>query len=143
MAEFYLNSDYTFEVSENIEIPVYVPLGAGLSSVSVEGNEEVDQTPYLDGEGFATSDVTGGQITYAFEGHRDYADAGQNLIFGKQYTYGSARRVLFQVTAPNGDALEGEATIANITGPGGDANMKGEVSFEIHFAGKPTFTPAV
>lgn len=138
--EFYLNSNYKFEIGDD-ELTLKT-LGAGLSSVDVQGNEEIDQTPYLDGEGFGTSDVTGGQPVYAFEGHRDYADDAQNYVFGKQFSYGNDRRCVFKVTAPNGEVVEGSATIANIEGPDGDANAKGEVSFEVHFNGKPTFTPA-
>ena len=140
MQEFYLNSEYVFKIGEDDEN--LKRLGAGLSSVDTEGNEEVDQTPYLDGEGFATSDVTGGQPTFSFEGHRLFSDDAQNFVFEKQYTYGMSRRCYFKVESPNGDEVAGEATIANIEGPGGDANAKGEVSFEVHFAGKPTFTPA-
>ena len=145
MAEFYLQSAHMFEIQTGEDgtsgDPIYSRLGAGISNVDPQGNDEIDQTPYLDGEGFASSDVTGGQVTLAFSGHRLHGDEAQDYIFSKAYEYGSARRTKFRWTQPDGSVLEGDATIANITGPSGDANTKGEISFEIHFNGKPDYTP--
>lgn len=117
-------------------------LAAGLSSVEFSNNEEVDQTAYLDGEGFSSSDVTGGQMILSFSGHRDYDDAAQNYIYSLLTEFGESRKTNFEWTTPNGDEFTGNITIANIEGPSGDANTKGEISFEIHFNGKPVFTPA-
>ena len=39
--------------------------------------------------------------------------------------------------------FEGSCTIANISGPSGDAGAKGDISFEIHFNGNPEYTPPV
>ena len=138
MPEFYLNSNYVYKIGEVGTADK--TLAAGLTSVDAAGNEEVDQTPYLDGEGFGTSDVTGGQPTFSFDGHRLYGDDAQDFIFDKRFEYGNARRCEFEIEAPDGSTVSGEATIANIEGPGGEANAKSEISFEIHFAGKPTFT---
>lgn len=140
MADFYLNSNYKFKIGE-LEGTLH-DLGAGLSSVDVTGNEEVDQTPYLDGSGFGTSDVTGGQPVYTFEGHRLYGDDAQDFIFGKRFTFGKDRRCEFEVEDPDGATISGEATLVNIDGPGGEANAKSEISFEVHFVGLPTLTPA-
>lgn len=117
-------------------------LAAGITGVEPGNNEEVDQTAYLDGEGFASSDVTGGQLILSVSGHRNYNDAAQNFIYGKMFDFGGARKTGFEWETPAGDLITGEVTIANIEGPSGDANAKGEISFEIHFNGKPTFTPA-
>lgn len=117
-------------------------LARGIMSVEPANNEEVDQTPYLDGEGYASSDVTGGQLVLSVSGHRDYADAAQNFIFSRQFEFGNARKTDFEWETPSGEKIEGNVTIANIEGPSGDANTKGEISFELHFNGKPTYTAA-
>lgn len=139
---FFLQSDHMFEIQTGEGEDSYARLGAGLSDVDPQGNDEIDQTPYLDGSGFASSDVTGGQVTLAFSGHRLHGDPAQDYIYSKAYSYGKARRTNFRWTQPDGSVLEGDATIANITGPSGAANGKGEIGFEIHFNGKPEFTPA-
>jgi hypothetical protein len=69
-----------------------------------------------------------------------YGDAAQDYIFDKMLELGTARETTFVWTLPNGDKLTGDVTIAVIEGLGGDAGAKGEISVEIHFNGKPTFT---
>jgi hypothetical protein len=116
-------------------------LAAGINNVAPAGNEETAQDKYLDGGGFGETDVIGGQLTLAFTGHRKYGDAAQDFIFGKTVSFGSSRRINFRWTQPDNSVFEGDATIANISGPSGDAGAKGEISFEIHFNGTPDYTP--
>ena len=119
------------------------PLAAGISGVEPSNNEELSQDKYLDGAGFAETDVIGAQMVLAFSGHRKYGDEAQDYIFGTQLDIGQTRRTNFEWTEPDGGVYTGECTIANISGPSGDAGAKGEISFEIHFNGKPSYTPAV
>jgi len=56
-------------------------------------------------------------------------------------TIGTDRETEFRWTQPNGDVIEGPCTIAEITGPSGEANAKGEISVSIHLNGKPEYTP--
>ena len=118
----------------------WVRVGAGINSVSWEGNEEVAQDPYYDGDGLSSSDVTGGQIVGSFEGHRVYGDAAQDYIAGLTLKYGEDRKTNFRWTQPNGDQLEGIVTIANIAPQSGDPNAKSDFGFEIHYNGMPKFT---
>ena len=142
---FPLMFEHLFEIdtSGTPDTPVYAPLGAGINNVEPGNNEEVAQDKYLNGGGFGESDVIGAQLILAFTGHRNYSDAAQNFIFEKLLSLGSSRRVNFRWTQPNGDVLEGDCTIANISGPSGDAGAKGEVGFEIHFNGVPELTAGV
>lgn len=139
-----LQSAHLFEINTTPGVTpgTYARLGAGLNNFEPSLNEEVAQDVYLDGDGFATSTVTGGQLTIAFSGHRKFGDPAQDFIFGNMLELGEGRETDFRWTLPNGDVIEGPCTIANIEGPSGDANTKGEISFEIHFNGKPTYTPA-
>lgn len=138
---FALNYTHIYEIQRPSD-GRWLRIGAGISNVTAEPNESVDQTAYYDGEGLASSDVTGGQLVYAFTGHRRYGDEAQDFVKSLELEYGSARSVRFRVTDPSGDVVEGPAVIANIsmTG-GGDANAKGDVSFEVHLCGRPTYTP--
>lgn len=121
--------------------PNLVTLAAGISNVSPANNEELAQDKYLDGGGFGTTDVIGAQLTLAFTGHRKYGDPAQDFIFSKMLDLGPSRIVTFEWEEPDGGVFSGEATIANISGPSGDAGAKGEISFEMHFNGEPTYTP--
>lgn len=143
---FTLQSAHSFEIDTAQDAggtsATYVPLAAGISSFDPQWNEELDQTMYLDGDGFASSDVTGAQLVIAFEGHRNYDDAAQNFIAGLQTGLGENRKTNFRWTEPDGGIFEGWVTVANIVGASGAANEKSTFSFEIHFNGKPTYTPA-
>jgi hypothetical protein len=140
-----LQSQHLFEINTTPGTTpgTYARLGAGLNNFEPSLNEEIAQDVYLDGDGFATSTVTGGQLTISFSGHRKYGDPAQDFIFNNMFELGEGRETDFRWTLPDGTKIEGPCTIANIEGPSGDANAKGEISFEIHFNGKPTVTPAV
>lgn len=116
-------------------------MAAGFNNFEPTTNEETDQTQYLDGDGFGTTTVTGAQLTISFSGHRYFGDPAQDFIFSNQIEIGTARETTFRWTLPSGEIFEGPCTIAVIEGPSGDANSKGEITVEIHFNGKPTYTP--
>lgn len=142
MILFNLMYDHKFEIdiSEGSTEENFVPLASGINNVEPANNEETSQDVYLDGGGFTETDVISAQLILAFAGHRDYDDKAQNFIFGKLLTLGDKRRVPFRWTEPDGGKFEGECTIANLEGPSGDAGAKGEITFEMHFAGKPEYT---
>lgn len=138
-----LQSAHKFEINTTPgAVATYAVLGAGLSSFEPSPNEEVAQDNYLDGNGFASSVVTGGQLIVSFSGHRKIGDPAQDYIYSKLLSLGSGRETDFIWTLPDGSKFAGPCTIANIEGPSGDANAKGELGFEIHFNGLPVFTPA-
>jgi hypothetical protein len=138
-----LQSAHIFELNTTPGVTpgTYARLGAGLNNFEPSTNEEIDQSTYLDGDGFSTSTVTGAQLIITFSGHRKYGDPAQDFIFENMLELGTGRETDFRWTQPDGTVIEGPCTIANIEGPSGDANAKGEISFEIHFNGKPTVTP--
>ena len=113
----------------------------GITSIDPDNNEDISQDYYYDGNGSASSDVIGLQTVISFEGHRDYADPAQNFIFSLTNKLGPDRVTNFEWELPDGTEISGEVTVANIKDPGGDANSKGEIEFEIHFNGLPTVTP--
>lgn len=130
----------TPEAGEGME--TWARLAKGFNSFEVSTNEETDQTHYLDGDGFATTTVMGAQLTITFSGHRYFGDEAQDWIFSKAMEIGTERETQFRWTLPSGEVFKGPCTIAEISGPSGDANAKGEVSVAVHFNGKPTYTPA-
>lgn len=137
-----VQSKHIFEINitpDEVE-PTWARMAAGFSSFEPALNEELDQTHYLDGEGYATSTVMGAQLTLTFSGHRKYGDPAQDFIFSRSLEIGNGRETQFRWTQPNGDVIEGPCTIAEASGPSGDANAKGEISVAIHLNGKPEYT---
>lgn len=133
MSVFPLNYTNKFEILTAPEN--WAVVAAGITNVSWSGNEVLAQDNYYDGGGKADTQVTGGQIVGSFSGHRDTADAAQNYIAGLAFKYGNDRKTEFRTTFADGTVIEGECTVANIALPSGDANAKGDFSFEIHFNG--------
>lgn len=129
---------YEIDLTPNGMSRTWARVGAGINAVEWEGNEEVSQDPYYDGDGMSSSDVTGGQLVGTFEGHRKYGDPAQDYIAGMLLDYGEGRKTNFKWIAPDGQTLTGEVTIANIMPQGGDPNAKSDFSFEVHFNGMPT-----
>lgn len=119
----------------------FARLAEGLTSGVLGSNDVVDQTSYLDGDGYASSDVTGGQKIITFAGHRAIGDTAQDYIASINNTFGSGRKTTFKYQDSQGRGFYGNATIANIEIGGGDANAKKDISFEIHMNGKPTEIP--
>ncbi len=142
-SEFLLQSSHLLEL--NIEPGsgegTYERLGAGITGMDPDPNDEIAQDKYFDGEGFGETDVIGSQLVLTFSGHRKYGDPAQDYIFSLILEPGPKRRTDLRWTLPDGSEYEGPVTIANITGPGGEAGAKGEIGFEVHFNGKPEFTP--
>jgi hypothetical protein len=143
MPGFELMNKHIFEINT---VPGSTPgtfarIAAGITNVEPNNNEELSQDRYLDGDGYGETDVIAAQTVLTFTGHRKYGDAAQDFIFSKLLELGPSRRTEFRWTEPDGGIFEGECTIANISGPSGDAGAKGEISFEIHFNGKPNYIP--
>ncbi|EQB34632.1 capsid protein [Virgibacillus sp. CM-4] len=139
---FLLNSKYFMEinVTPSEETETWERLAKGITSMEPDPNEETSQDNYYDGDGYGETDVIGAQLISSFSGHRYYGDPAQDYIYSKVLELGPSRRTDYRLTLPDGSTFEGPCTIANIVGPGGDAMAKGEISFEIHFAGKPQYT---
>ncbi|MCC5894834.1 MAG: hypothetical protein JJU16_05170 [Alkalibacterium sp.] len=145
MDNFLIQAGYQMNFSEEQgaakDTGEWLAIGSGISSMEPAGNDEVDQTAYYNNGGDLSSDVTGGQETFSFGGHRDYDDAFQNKVYNKiKHTKGNGRKGTLHIIYPDGAELIGNCTVANIEGPGGDANTKGDISFEIHINGKPAVT---
>lgn len=126
---FYLQSEHKIELSADGKAD-WMRVAGGISSVEPDGNEEVSQDAYLDG---TESDVTGGQIVLTLSGHRLVGDKAQDFVADKMFVYGDARRCYCRWTLPgNAKQFTFPCTLANIKGPSGEANEKGEFEFEIH-----------
>lgn len=139
---FPLNFQDLYQIDTNPDgAEAFARLAEGLTSGVIGSNDVVDQTPYLDGDGYSSSDVTGGQKIITFSGHRAVGDTAQDYIASINNTFGSGRKTTFKYQDARGYGFTGNCTIANIEIGGGDANAKKDISFEVHMNGKPTEIP--
>lgn len=138
-SKFILNyeNEYFLDTTPDATTETWAPLAAGISNVSWSGNEVIDQTQYYDGNGLASSEVTGGQWVASVSGNRVVGDAAQDYVFSKMLTYGADRKTRFKWVRPDCKTITANVTIANIADSAGDANAKDEISFELHVNGAP------
>ncbi|WP_077623841.1 phage tail tube protein [Sediminibacillus massiliensis] len=140
---FLTQSKHRFEINTTpgTDPGTYARMGQGFTGVEPSNNEEVDQTAYLTDDGWLRSTVMGGQLILTFSGHRYYGDEAQDFIFSRQFSLGTERETDYRWTMPDGTIVEGDCTLAEITGASGEANAKGEITVAVHFNGKPNVTP--
>lgn len=143
--KFELNFEDLFEIDTTPSgaTRTWARLGKGIQSCVPATNENIDQTPYLDGNGFGNSDVIGAQLIYTATGHRVSGDPAQDFIFSLRFAIGNDRKTNFRTYDSEGNLAQGPCTIANVTIGGGDANGKKAFGCEIHINGEPTVTDAV
>ena len=115
-------------------------LGKGISGFTPNLNENKDQTPYLDGNGWGSSDVIGKQLTFDATGHRVIGDDAQDYIASKYMALGDDLKTNFRAYDSRGVCKSGSCTINNIVVGGGDAQGKKEFSFSIDINGQPAMT---
>lgn len=134
-----LASDYKIEidVTPNATTPKWEELRAGITDFSQNLNEKLDQPQYMDGNGWGSTEVTGGQFVISVSGDRIVGDKAQDFIFSKAFDVGCGRKTNGRITDPSGTSIEGIVTIANIALPSGSSGGKASFSFELHFNGKP------
>lgn len=126
------------------EKPTWAILSRGITSITPSPNESTEDKDYYDGYGTPTTDVTSTQIQYEVEGDRCYGDPAQDYITSCALETGEGRKTQFRHTAANGDVIEGDCTLLNLTPNSGqgEASALGAFACTIATAGSPKFTPA-
>lgn len=117
-------------------------LGAGINSITPAAAETADATPYWDGKGFVSDDVTGKAITFQIAGHRKVGDPAQDYVASKFLAKGDEVKTLGRWTSPEGDVVTFVATLKAIVPFGGAANAKQTFSFTLSIDGEPQVTLA-
>lgn len=132
--------------ASDITKAVWTRMAAGWKSVDITGEENTDDTAYLDGNGGTTTTVMGGMISFEFTGDFDNGNEIHRFILGKLAQYGTNRIVNFKWETPapegfsTGYVFEGSATLLDLNPASGDANAKSEIAVTIRFNGVPKVT---
>ena len=119
-------------------------LSRGITEIAPSPNESTEDKDYYDGYGTPTTDVTSTQIKYEVTGDRCYGDPAQDFIASRALETGDGRKTQFRHTSPNGDTIEGDCTLLNLTPNSGqgEASALGAFTCTIATAGSPKYTPA-
>lgn len=120
----------------------WATLAAGIQTITPSASETADTTPYYDGEGFSSVDVTGKTISFAVAGHRLNGDEAQDYIASKYIGVGDTLHTLARWTDPSGKQVQFPATLQAIVPFGGAANAKQTFSFTLAANGKPQVVDA-
>lgn len=131
-------------INPGAEKPTWAILSRGITSITPSSNESTEDKDYYDGYGTPTTDVTSTQIQYEVEGDRCYGDPAQDFISSCALLTGDGRKTQFRHTAANGDVIEGDCTLLNLTPNSGqgEASALGAFACTIATAGSPKFTAA-
>lgn len=132
------------DITPGAESPTWAILSRGITSITPSPNESTEDKDYYDGYGTPTTKVTSTQIQYEVEGDRCYGDPAQDYISSCALETGEGRETRFRHTAANGDVVEGDCTLLNLTPNSGqgEASGLGAFSCTVSTAGAPTFTAA-
>lgn len=131
--------EYTYKFGKTED--ELLSIARGISTVSFDNDESVEDYQYLDGMGVAERDINGQILSWTFEGHREENDELQNLILDEMLIVeGDNRSGFFEITKPNGVTISGPATVTDIEDMAGEAPERTQIAFTITFAGKPEIT---
>lgn len=118
-------------------------LADGIQEVSPSQEETTETFEYYGDRGGSQEDVTSVSGTFAFTGHRKYADDdAQAFVRARLNKSGKDRIVFFRHTEPDGKITQGNATLKGIVHTGGGANNRGNFECQITFNGVPNETTA-
>lgn len=139
---FEMNFQRMYEINTTPEsgTATWSRIAKGIKSADPSLNEDTDNTTYLDGGGFKSTDVTAKQFSIAFSGNRVKGDAAQDFVFGKVLQIGDDVKTQARRTDAFGNIITGDVTIKDIDDGGGDAGAKVDVGFVLDWNGSPTFT---
>ena len=132
---------WMIDITPSASSRTWARLGAGITTVDPNNNEQVEEDEYYDSEGAVDPEVVSIRPVFSFSGDRKYGDPAQDYIASLMYAIGDQRKTSFKRVGPDGTIITGPCTIANIVAFGGDANAKGTLSFELRVKGAPTVTP--
>lgn len=104
-------------------------MAGGISSITQNAADTVDNQAYYDGDGESSSDVTGLNDGFAFTGNRNVGDTAQDFIVSLKHKTGEGRKVNIRHTSPDGTVETAQYTLSNIVITGGAANAKETLSF--------------
>ncbi|QBO36973.1 hypothetical protein EQG49_11200 [Periweissella cryptocerci] len=110
-------------------------IAGGIQTAETDFDEDSDSVAYYDDNGGTESISSGASYPFNFEGNRKYGNEAQELI--RDMMTAADKTGYLVVIEPNGDQMEGPASVSKITPFGGDANDRAALKATITFDGTP------
>lgn len=117
--------------------PDYMPLARGVLSVGSEGDENVEEFAYYDGDGTPESDVISVKKNHPVEGHFYDDEPSHKFIRNKEFATGDERKCMYKQVRSTGETLIGVATLLDINTTGGPAEEYAPLACTISWDKKP------
>ena len=130
------------DVTPNGPERTFARVASGIATTSDSTEEETESKAYYDSNGGTVDTVKSVKFAYEVSGERLAGDPFQDYVASLKYVTGNGRKTTLRITSPDGEVIEGAATISNIkgAGPNGEANSNAEFGCTIAFDGIPTHT---
>lgn len=121
------------------EVPAWEDMGVIFKNVAPALNEILFQASYYADEGWARSEVTGGQMITTFTGEVMPGDKVSDYLLDPErvYKFGNARKSALRITRGD-EQIIWAVTLAKITAGMGDATNPNALTLEVHSNGKPS-----
>lgn len=136
-----LTEHYVGAIVADIAETVWLRLAKGISSVTDDTDEEVEEQAWYDGDGTKEKDLVSKTFTYNFEGEFDGVDEAMSFIAGLEFKLGDDVKVNYKQVRKDGKTLIGPATASGIKTIGGDAAEFQPFEVAISWDEIPTITP--
>lgn len=131
---------YLADVPKDDEEPDFMPLARGVLSVGSEGDENVEEFAYYDGDGTPESDVVSVKKNHPVEGHFYNDEPSHLFIREKEFETGDGRKCIYKQVRSTGETLIGTATLLDIDTTGGPAEEYAPLACTISWDKKPEIT---
>ena len=135
-----LTQHFIARMPKNGEEPEYYRLANWISNIEPSAEEETEDIAYYDGDGTPTTEVLTVKMSWSVEGTYDDEDPAHRLIRELEFETGEGRKIMYKQVRPNGDVLEGPATVTEPITTGGEASAYEPLSCTITWDRKPEIT---
>ncbi len=136
--EMNYETEVFLNTSPNEDIPTWASFGGFMKNMTQSLNEVFTQGTYYKDKGWASTIVTGGQLTLTVTGDVMPGDAACDYLLGEDvlYNFGKARFSHLKLVKDK-KYIIWPITLANITPAYGDSGAVNSITLTIHGNGKP------
>lgn len=127
-------------IPEGVGEPEFMPLARGILNVGSEGDENVEEFAYYDGDGTPESDVVSVKKNHPVEGHYYDDEPAHKFIREKEFATGDDRKCIYKQVRTNGDVLQEVATLLDVNTTGGPAEEYAPIACTISWDKRPKIT---
>lgn len=133
----------TFKLNTGTSETPVLSTVSDIESVSLDVTNGIEEWSPLEAEGWLKKMTTAKSFVIGFNGKRNEGDVGNDFVASKLFSSGADVETDFEFTFPWGDKFVGSCVIEVTNVGDGDSTNVGQLAWNLHSNGKPTYTPAV